>query len=140
MKKKYIIVIVVIIILALLFAGYKYWGWFGGGVIDPATGTKSDPSDCGSTPSAIQATDTSSGFIIGASPETQCTKPIYDLSAIPGSDELCFTADNLLLKKGDKVPSAKTIGYKTSKKWRLNRQSGNKYCYVYSPTGNYPTF
>lgn len=143
------IAVLVILILGTLALGYFQWGWFGGKRIDQSKGQKPDPADCGGMRLAERRTTTTreagvvdSGLVIGLSPEVQCTRPIYDLSGIANADEMCFEASDLELKKGDEVPSTQEIGYNGQplKKWRFNRQSGRRFCYVYSPTGQYPQF
>lgn len=143
------IIIYILIALGILALGYFQWGWFGGKRIDQSKGSKPDPADCGGMRLAERRTTTTreagvvdSGLVIGLSPEVQCTRPIYDLSGIANADEMCFDAQWLDLKKGDEVPSTQEIGYngQPTKKWRFNRQSGRNFCYVYSPTGQYPQF
>lgn len=143
-----IIIYSVLIIAISVLIGYKKFGWFGGGGIDQSKGSKPNPADCGGRFAERGTTTTretgvvDSGLVIGSSPEVQCTRPIYDLSGIANADEMCFEVSDLELKKGDEVPSTMEIGYSGQplKKWRFNRQSGKRFCYVYSPTGKYPQF
>lgn len=125
------------ILLIIAGIGILYLAYLYSQSIDPAKGSNPNDLGCGGT---RLANGDQEEFIIGSTPETQCTRPIYDLSNIAGAKELCFSASNLLLKNGNKVPNAKRVGYKTSKLWRLNRQAGNQFCYVYDPTGKYKKF
>ena len=138
--KNLLLIIIIILAITAIVLGYGYFklGWFQKS-IDISKGTVPDVMDCQGNKVSSEAANSSGPFIIGTTPDVQCTKPLYDLSGIPDSNERCFTASDLLLKKGDVVPAGKYITrYKVSKQWRLNRQSGNKFCYVYSPTGKYP--
>lgn len=145
------IAIVIYIAGALTLIYGAMQGWFGGKRIDQSKGSKPDPADCGGGRYAlrdgIDPNITSSGLVIGLSPEIQCTRPIYDLENIVGADELCFDrhdiwGDSIDAGKGKEVPNYMMIGYNNqpSKKWRFNRQSGSKFCYVYDPTGKYKHF